>query len=186
MHKGRSPDLRWAALGPVPTSATQEQNLAPKIVSLVPTQNLREKGRKAKQLSGTRENNVSTRTNTFPSKSWTLKALELSTTHSSGPIPAFGSRSGWHLNSALPPREKMKCTPSHQTGLSHEIHSSFTARMKLLPDQSPDPCAHFAFSGPFSTSMFIFPTWVKLTLPLLLSAYYSWDCSEKSQDFEKK
>lgn len=128
---------------------------------------------------------MSTRTNTPSCNSWTLKALELSTTHSSGPIPAPGSRPGCQLNSALPPKEKW--TPSHQTGLCNGINSSFTAQRKLLPDQSPhtDPCAPFAFSGHFSTLVFIFPIWVKLTLSLLLSDYYSWDCSEKSQDFEK-
>lgn len=116
----------------------------------MPTQNLREREKKAKQLSGTSENNMSTRKNTSHSKSWILKALESSTNHSSGPIPAHGSRSGWQLNSALPPREKWNV---HQVTklvslmefipvLQHKGNFSQTSHLT-------DPCACFAFSGHF-------------------------------------
>lgn len=48
MHVGKSSNLRYAALGPVPTLVIQEENLAVKIASQIPTQNLPGRGEKGK------------------------------------------------------------------------------------------------------------------------------------------
>lgn len=164
MHIGRSSNLRYTVLGPVPSIVIQVKNPAVKAVSQMPRQNLPEQGKPTKSNIRKKEE-----TNQVKGQMCPPVNLECSSTCKvkycmqfwSQFLPSIPDLDDLLIQLCRQEKNEVHAK-SRQTSLSHEIRSSSTAQIKLLPDQSmqTNRCLQFVSLGCFSTAyqQFIFPT----------------------------